>query len=89
MTLAKRIDQWALEHEERGEQKGMQQGISQGITKGITQGERLLLQRQLTRRFGALPISATRQIAEASSTQIELWGDRVLDAASLDEVFKP
>ena len=52
-------------------------------------GEALLLQRLLTRRFGALPNDIVGQIAAATSAELELWGDRVLDAGSLEEVFRP
>ncbi|NBP36567.1 MAG: DUF4351 domain-containing protein, partial [Betaproteobacteria bacterium] len=48
----------------------------------------LVLQRLLTKRFGPLPNDVLGQIRSASSTQIDSWLDRVLDAASLDEVFR-
>ena len=81
MTLAERFDSWAQQHE--------QKGLAKGIEKGIERGEALLLQRLLVRRFGTLPSDAVGQIAAANAAQLELWGDRVLDAASLEEVFKP
>ena len=81
MTLAERFDQWALEYEQKGKQEGLQEGLQKG--------EGLLLQRQLARRFGPLPDAVLQRIAAASITELELWGDRVLDAASLDEVFLP
>jgi hypothetical protein len=77
MTLAEKFDQWAEEY------------MRQGMEKGVGQGEALLLQRQLTRRFGPLPAAVIARIAAASVPEIETWGDRVLDAASLDEVFRP
>lgn len=46
-----------------------------------------MLQRQLTRRFGTLPAAQLTRIAAATPAQLETWGDRVLDASSLDEVF--
>ncbi|NLY26070.1 MAG: DUF4351 domain-containing protein [Alcaligenaceae bacterium] len=73
MTLAERFDTWAQQHEKKGEAKG----------------EAILLQRQLIRRFGALPSAIVGQIAAATSAQLELWGDRVLEASTLDEVFRP
>ena len=87
MTLAERFDTWAQQHEQRGILKGIQEGIEQGIERGIEKGEALLLQRQLTRRFGTLPNEVIVQIAGATSAQLERWGDRVLDAHTLDEVF--
>ena len=71
MTLAERFDTWAQQHEQRG----------------VERGEALLLQRLLVRRFGALPAEIVGRIGAANSAQLELWGDRVLDAASLEEVF--
>ncbi|MGD9551473.1 MAG: DUF4351 domain-containing protein, partial [Burkholderiaceae bacterium] len=85
MTLAERFDQWAQKYE----QKGLEKGLEQGIERGIEKGEALLLQRQLTRRFGTLPSDVVGRIAGATAAQLEQWGDRVLDAASLEEVFRP
>lgn len=84
MTLADRFDTWAQQHAKKGEAVGMAKGEAVGIAKG----EALLLQRQLVRRFGALPTAVVGQIAEATSAQLEVWGDRVLEARSLDEVFR-
>ncbi|MDO9049697.1 MAG: DUF4351 domain-containing protein, partial [Methylobacter sp.] len=77
MSLAERFDEWAKEHEQKG------------IEKGIEKGEALLLQRLLVRRFGALPNEMVTQIATATTGQLETWGDRVLDAETLDDVFRP
>lgn len=100
MTLAKSFDTWAQQHEQKGieqgiakgiEQgiaKGIEQGIEKGIEKGIAQGEAVVLQRQLARRFGPLPTEVVAQIAAASAGELERWCDRVLDAASLDDVFQ-
>ena len=76
MTLAERFDTWAQQHEQKG------------LAKGIAKGEALLLQRLLVRRCGAPPSGAVGQRAAANAAQLELWGDRVLDAASLEEVFR-
>lgn len=69
MTLAERFDQWAQQHEQRG--------------------EALVLQKLLTKRFGVLPTHVLAEIAAASARQIDVWVDRVLDAVSLEEVFRP
>ena len=76
MTLAKRFDAWAQQHEQKG------------LERGIEKGEAMLLQRLLARRFGTLSNDVVAKIAAASSRQLELWGDRVLDAPSLDAVFQ-
>ena len=46
-----------------------------------------ILLRQLTRRFGALPESVTARVTDAGREDLERWSDRILDAASLDDVF--
>ena len=84
MTLAERFDQWAQQYEQRGKQAGWQEGRQEGRQEG----EALLLQRLLTRRFGALPADRVTQIRAASSEQLERWSDRVLDAKTLAEVFE-
>ena len=72
MTLAEKFDQWAADYKQKGRQEG----------------ETLLLQRQLVRRFGPLPPEVLERIAAASLEEIETWGDRVLDATSLEGVFR-
>ncbi len=47
-----------------------------------------MLQRQLTRRFGPLPTEVIARISGATVEEIDLWADRVLDARTLDEVFR-
>ena len=79
--LADRLEEWALDYEAQGMKKGMQQGMQQG--------EMLALQKLITKRFGVIPASVLSVIAGASSVQIELWLDRVLDAHSLDDLFAP
>ena len=60
---------------------------AQAIARGVQRGEAFLLQRQLTRRFGELSAAQQAKLAAATPAQLEIWGDRVLDASSLDEVF--
>ena len=89
--LETNIDRWEAQAIARGMQQGIQQGMQRGIQQGMQQGmqlgEALLLQRQLTRRFGELSAAQQARLAAATPAQLETWGDRVLDAASLDEVF--
>jgi hypothetical protein len=55
--------------------------------RGVIQGERKALLRLLARRFGTLPDSVKARIDGAGSEDLKRWIDRILDAASLDEVF--
>ena len=68
-------------------QEGIEKGIPMGIEKGILVGESLLLRRLLTRRFGPVPGWVEAKLAVAEPAQLETWGERVLDAPSLEGVF--
>ena len=62
-------------------------GIEQGIEQGIELGERSVLIRQLTRRFGPLDEPTTTRLQQASAADLERWTENILDAETLDEVF--
>ncbi|WP_370551962.1 DUF4351 domain-containing protein [Haliea sp. E1-2-M8] len=55
--------------------------------QGLEQGERRVLQRQLTRRFGELPAWVLQKLEHASAETLETWTDDVLTASSLEELF--
>ena len=71
-----------------GIEKGMQQGMQQGIRQGIRQGESALLERQLTRRFGAPSAETLARLQVATVEQLEQWAENILDATTLEDVFK-
>jgi len=73
--------------ERMGIEKGMQEGIREGIQKGIQKGEAAILKRQLARRFEQLPDWVEPRLRKASRKELERWAERLLDAATLDEVF--
>ncbi len=50
-------------------------------------GKRDLLARQLARRFGPLSEDALARLAHADAAELDAWSERVLDAATLDEVL--
>jgi predicted transposase YdaD len=60
---------------------------AEGRAEGRTEGAARLLVRLLARQFGAVPDEARKRIDAASLEQLEAWSDRVLDAATLDDVF--
>lgn len=72
---------------QQGLQKGLEQGLEQGLERGRAQGSASVLLRQLNRRFGPLSPDVTRRLSQATSGQLEIWAERVLDAGTLDEVF--
>ena len=77
--LATRVKQW--------EREILEQGIEKGIEQGVQRGEAQLLRRQLTLKFGALSAKVQQAIDQASRTEIEAWGLKILSATTLDEVF--
>ncbi|MCP4697504.1 MAG: DUF4351 domain-containing protein, partial [Gammaproteobacteria bacterium] len=83
-TLEEPMIQEALHH--TGDQTLMEtfidRYIREGREQGMQQGEQLLLRRLLIRRFGPLPPWAGQHLETADCTQLEDWGDRLLDADS-------
>jgi hypothetical protein len=69
----------------------IQQEVEEGRQKlrheGQQQGERRFLLRQLRARFGELPPAVVARVEAAEPEVLEAWGEQVLTARSLDEVF--
>ena len=59
--------------------------FGEGRVEGRVEGEAVMLLRLLDRKFHPLPESARQRIAAAETLLV--WGERVLDASSLDEVW--
>jgi hypothetical protein len=57
------------------------------MQQGMQQGEAAVLERLLTRRFGALSAETRARLTTASLDQLGQWAENVLDANSLDAVF--
>ena len=77
---ATRFDKWSNELLRKGEQRGLQKGRQEGLA------ELLLL--QLTSRFGPQGDALSERVRTASSAQLEQWAKSILDARTLDEVFR-
>jgi flagellar biosynthesis/type III secretory pathway protein FliH len=75
------------EWEQEVRKDGRDEGYKDGRDEGYKDGERALLARQLASRFGELPAGVRQRIDAAEREDIERWALRVLDAATLDEVF--
>jgi hypothetical protein len=61
---------------------------AEGEAKGRVEQAARMLVRLLTRRFGAVPEAVHARIDRASLEQLDIWSERVLDAATLDDVFR-
>jgi len=75
------------EGRQEGLAQGFEKGIENGVRKGREEGEAALLLRILERRFGPLPINVKHRIASTDAETLLIYGERVLDAKSLDDIF--
>ncbi len=73
-------------HDE-GRKKGHDEGRKKGLDEGLKKGRGEMLLRQLRRKFGEVSANAAERVSAAGIDQLDEWGERVLDAESLDEVF--
>lgn len=69
------------------ERVGMKKGLEQGLEQGLLHGKTAVLKRLLVRRFGELPEREALRLEAATSEELDLWSDRVLDAERLEDVF--
>ena len=94
--LAETVEEWTRQWKEEGlrqgleegRQKGLQQGLQQGLLQGLHEGEAALLRKLLERRFGAVPTWVRDKLAQAAPEQLEAWAVEILDARSLEDVFR-
>ena len=82
------VEQTKLPSYRIGMQQGMQQGKQEGRQEGKQEGEGYLLLRQIKRRFSQLPDWVEEKITQATTDQIEQWADNILDATTIEEVFR-
>ena len=68
-------------------QELIEEGKRIGEELGEQRGEQRVLLRQMERRFGPVPEAAVERVRAASAPLLDEWADRILTAASLDEVL--
>jgi len=81
---ARMIEEYHLEQLKRAQ---FAEGLEQGKLEGKLEGEATLLQRQLERRFGALPAWVIERLQQANGEQLEIWSLRILETHELEKVF--
>nr|VFK47264.1 MAG: Predicted transposase YdaD [Candidatus Kentron sp. TC]VFK49030.1 MAG: Predicted transposase YdaD [Candidatus Kentron sp. TC]VFK63526.1 MAG: Predicted transposase YdaD [Candidatus Kentron sp. TC] len=69
-------------------QLGMERGMEKGMERGMERGQAALLMRQLGCKFGPLSPTLTQRIGDAHTEELTLWGERVLNAKTLDDIFR-
>ena len=78
---------WLEQGRSEGRAEGVAEGRAEGVAEGIEKGQAELLLRQLELRFGVLPDAVRDRVRDASAPELEAWAERVLTAASIDEVL--
>lgn len=63
------------------------EGRMAGRDEGRTEGEAALLLRLLERRFGNVPEDTQQRIRKADAETLLLWGERILDAKTLEDIW--
>jgi len=71
----------------QGLEEGLEKGLKKGREEGKLEGERLVLMRQIEKRFGTIPAATRRRLDRLTTAQMEEAALRLLDAARLDEIF--
>lgn len=89
--LEERIKEWNRELREEGRLLGVKEGVKKGREKGVKEGlqkgEAALLLRQLERKFGRLDRQTRARVRSADAERLLTWGERVLTAERLEDVF--
>ncbi len=72
---------------EEGRREGREDGLRKGLEDGQRKGQAGLIHRLLELRFGMLSAEHSQLLAGADLQQLSRWGERVLTAATLEDVF--
>jgi hypothetical protein len=56
--------------------------------EGRKEGEIMTITKLLGRRFGKVPVWAEDRLKQAEDKDLEIWIDRILEAGSVEEVFR-
>jgi predicted transposase YdaD len=86
--LATQGDEGAREMVMNMAERLIAEGEAKGEEKGMVKGEARLLLKQIRLRFGAPAPEVVARIEAAPLADLDRWGERLLDAATLDDVFR-
>ena len=97
-TLFERVQQWRAERDQEWLQKGVEQGVETGIERGIeqgiesgrVQGERELVHRLVTRRFGPGTAERVLPLLDQLSDPVRIAAiaDAVIECETAEEFLK-
>lgn len=86
-TVIEWTHQWLEEGRSRGIEEGRARGLEEGRAQGRRQGEADFFLRLLEKKLGPVDAGLRSRIQSARSEQILAWGERLVDARSLADVF--
>ena len=61
---------------------------AEGKAEGRAEAMAATLLKQLTRRFGSVPVEIAQRVRSAGPDQLDAWLDAVIDAPTLEDVFR-
>ena len=73
----------------QGREEGREKGREEGREEGRDEGRRAVVSKLLRLRFGPLPLHAEQFLAMAGPAELTALEDKILQAASLDELIRP
>ena len=68
--------------------QGRRQGRQEGLREGEAKGRQHLIAQLLEAKFGALSADTLSKLQHGTLEELDAWANRLLTAASLDEVFR-
>lgn len=86
-TIGADVEEEIVTLADRLREEGRIKGERQGEQRGALNGQRRVLLKQLTLRFGKLPDTASACVNAAGMDQLESWAERVLTAPTLADVL--
>lgn len=84
MNLEEKFERWGKELSEQSRQEGRQEGHQEGRQEAL----RRTMQRLIAKRFGALKPVTIQRIQSSTPEQLEIWLENIVDAKTLDQVFR-
>ena len=82
--LKENIQRWKQDYI----QEGIEQGIVRGIEQGIDVGSIKIITKIITKRFGDPTPEIYQKLENATADEIDEWAMRILEAQTIDDVFK-
>ena len=65
-----------------------QKAKNEGFMAGMEKGMAVMLVRLLKKKFGVIPEEYLQRIEEADADTLLMWGDEVINAQTMNEIFK-